>query len=186
MTASDHHHVRSYRREWARRLIRRGNTPANPPPAYGSAAWCALPESHPAKIASVVLAAESWAWGNDVLAARDRVQGARHGTAPGDTEHLHGPVCWDWSHALDNHHQDDVDQADDDQDAARGGGPVRQGGGIGSSQGEHPSPDRPGDADAARGGGIGGIGRDQGEHPHHRGDGEHKHGRGRGRGWEAA
>ncbi|WP_028646664.1 DUF2742 domain-containing protein [Nocardiopsis sp. CNT312] len=64
-------HVRSYRREWARRLIARGNT-TTPPPAYGTPAWCALPEAHPAKIAAVVLAAEAWAWGTDPLPEKDQ------------------------------------------------------------------------------------------------------------------
>lgn len=113
MSIHEHRRIRSYRREWARRLISRGNTPGNPPPRYGSAEWCALPESHPAKIAAVVLAAESWAWGNDVLAARDRVAKAR-GDVPGDAEGLHGPVCWDWEHINTEH----GDQSDDGREAA--------------------------------------------------------------------
>ncbi len=54
------------RRRWAYRLIRRTTTPA---PRYGSSSWLALPEGDPAKIASVVTAAESWARGGDDLEA---------------------------------------------------------------------------------------------------------------------
>ncbi|WP_017583876.1 hypothetical protein [Nocardiopsis valliformis] len=111
MNTPEHRRVRSYRREWARRLISRGNAPTAPPPRYGSEEWCNLPDSHPAKIAAVVLAAESWAWGNDVLAARDRVKNARH-PVPGDAEELQGPLCWDWNHALHHDHPQDVSEAD--------------------------------------------------------------------------
>lgn len=70
MNAPDFPHRRrcaAYRREWARRLIARGNPPGPLVPAYGSPAWCALPESDPARIAAVVLAAEAWAWTRDLL-----------------------------------------------------------------------------------------------------------------------
>lgn len=67
MTNPEHRRVHSYRREWARRLIARGNPPGTLVPAYGSPAWCALPESDPARIAAVVLAAEAWAWTSDTL-----------------------------------------------------------------------------------------------------------------------
>lgn len=102
MSNAEHRRIRSYRREWARRLISRGNTPHNPPPRYGSPEWCNLPDSHPAKIAAVVLAAESWAWGNDVLSARDRAAKA-HDHAPGDAEGIEGPLCWDWRHITADH-----------------------------------------------------------------------------------
>lgn len=56
------------RQQWARHLIER-----NPqPPAYGSTEWLALPESHPAKIAAVVVAAECWAMDGDELEERLR------------------------------------------------------------------------------------------------------------------
>jgi hypothetical protein len=56
------------RREWAQRLIDR----APNPPAYNSPEWLALPESHPAKVAAVVVAAESWARDGDELEERLR------------------------------------------------------------------------------------------------------------------
>lgn len=43
------------RRAWAYALISRAT---EPPPAYGSSEWLALPESSPEKVAAVVLAAE--------------------------------------------------------------------------------------------------------------------------------
>jgi hypothetical protein len=43
------------RRAWAYALISRAT---EPPPAYGSPEWLALPESSPEKVAAVVLAAE--------------------------------------------------------------------------------------------------------------------------------
>lgn len=56
------------RREWAQRFIDR----APNPPAYGSPEFLALPEGHPAKIAAVVVAAESWARDGDELEERLR------------------------------------------------------------------------------------------------------------------
>lgn len=50
---------------WAQGLIARSPEP----PPYGSPEWLALPESHPAKIAAVVIAAESWARDGDDLDA---------------------------------------------------------------------------------------------------------------------
>ncbi|GAA2097689.1 hypothetical protein GCM10009726_06340 [Nocardioides furvisabuli] len=41
-------------------------------PSYGSPEWCALPESSPAKVAAVVIAAESWARDGDELEERLR------------------------------------------------------------------------------------------------------------------
>jgi hypothetical protein len=56
------------RQEWAQRLIARHPSP----PAYGSPEWLELPESHPAKIAAVVIAAECWATDGDELENRLR------------------------------------------------------------------------------------------------------------------
>lgn len=53
------------RRRWAHALISR--SPA-PPPSYGSLEWQRLPEGHPAKVASAVIAAECWARAGDTLA----------------------------------------------------------------------------------------------------------------------
>jgi hypothetical protein len=58
----------SARQEWAQCLISRHPSP----PAYGSPEWLALPESHPAKIAAVVVAAECWARDGDELEYRLR------------------------------------------------------------------------------------------------------------------
>lgn len=52
------------RKRWALCLIRR--CPA-PPPAYGSSAWLALPEGSAEKVATVCVAAESWASTGDLL-----------------------------------------------------------------------------------------------------------------------
>ncbi len=41
-------------------------------PSYGSPEWCALPEGSPAKVAAVVIAAESWARDGDELEERLR------------------------------------------------------------------------------------------------------------------
>ncbi len=46
------------RRRWAYSLIRRASTPV---PSYGSAEWLQLPDGTAAKVAAVVVAAESWA-----------------------------------------------------------------------------------------------------------------------------
>lgn len=54
----------SSRRHWADEMIRRAS--ASVPP-YGSDAWCQLPESSPAKVAAVVIAAEAWATTGDHL-----------------------------------------------------------------------------------------------------------------------
>ena len=51
------------RRRWAYGLVRRC---PEPPPSFGSAAWLALPEGA-AKVAAVVIAAESWATEGDEL-----------------------------------------------------------------------------------------------------------------------
>jgi hypothetical protein len=56
------------RQEWAWNLV--GRHPS--PPTYGSPEWLALPESHPAKIAAVVIAAECWARDGDELEDRLR------------------------------------------------------------------------------------------------------------------
>lgn len=58
------------RREWARHLL----DAAPDAPSYGSPEWLALPESHPAKVAAVVRAAECWAVDGDELEARLRVE----------------------------------------------------------------------------------------------------------------
>ncbi len=55
------------RRRWAYSLIRRATSPA---PKYGSAAWCALPDDDPAKIAAALVAAECWATDGDNLEQR--------------------------------------------------------------------------------------------------------------------
>jgi len=55
------------RRSWSYRLVSRC---ATPPPIFGSREWLELPEGTPAKIASVVVAAESWARELDDLPAR--------------------------------------------------------------------------------------------------------------------
>lgn len=55
------------RRRWAQSLIRKAH---NPPPSYGSVEWLALPEGSPAKVASVCVAAESWAVDGDDMEAR--------------------------------------------------------------------------------------------------------------------
>ncbi len=55
------------RRRWADSLIRKAG---KPPPSYGSPAWLALPEGSPAKVASVVVAAEAWALDGDDVEAR--------------------------------------------------------------------------------------------------------------------
>ncbi len=54
----------AHRRRWAYGLISRS---PNPPPAYGSADWLALPEGSVTKVASCVIAAETWAQGGDTL-----------------------------------------------------------------------------------------------------------------------
>lgn len=59
------------RQEWAANLIQRGGTMV---PPYGSPEWVSLPEGHPAKIAAVVVAAESWARDGDDLERRLRVE----------------------------------------------------------------------------------------------------------------
>lgn len=59
------------RQEWAAHLIQRGGTAI---PVYGSPEWLTLPESHPAKIAAVVTAAESWASDGDDLDRRLRIE----------------------------------------------------------------------------------------------------------------
>ena len=46
------------RRRWAYSLVRRA---AAPVPSYGSSEWLQLPDGTPEKVASVVVAAESWA-----------------------------------------------------------------------------------------------------------------------------
>jgi hypothetical protein len=56
------------RQAWAQHLI----NAAPDAPRYGSPEWLALPESHPAKIAAVVVAAESWARDGDDLEERLR------------------------------------------------------------------------------------------------------------------
>ena len=105
MSIHEQRRIRSYRREWARRLISRGNTPGNPPPRYGSAEWCALP-GPPAK--SLL-----WFWlpspgrGNDVLAARDRVAKAR-GTCPETPK-----GCTDRCAGTGEHTTPSGDQSDD-------------------------------------------------------------------------
>lgn len=58
------------RQQWARLLIERHPRP----PAYGSPEWLALPESHPAKIAAVVVAAECWSMDGDALEERLRLE----------------------------------------------------------------------------------------------------------------
>lgn len=58
------------RQRWARCFIDRHPEP----PSYGSPEWLALPESHPAKISSVVVAAECWALDGDELEQRLRVE----------------------------------------------------------------------------------------------------------------
>jgi hypothetical protein len=55
------------RRAWAHALIRR--VPA-PPPVYGGPAFLALPDGHPTKLASILVAAECWACDNDNLPER--------------------------------------------------------------------------------------------------------------------
>ena len=59
--------VEHLRRCWASSLIRRAG---KPPPSYGSPDWLALPEGSPAKVASVVVAAEAWALDGDDVEAR--------------------------------------------------------------------------------------------------------------------
>lgn len=59
------------RQEWAANLIRRAGDDV---PSYGSPEWLALPESHPAKVAAVVIAAESWAMDGDDLERRLRAE----------------------------------------------------------------------------------------------------------------
>ncbi len=59
------------RRRWAYRMIRRC---PEPPPLYGSAAWLALPEGSPARVAAVVRAAEAWAQCGDELEAELRTE----------------------------------------------------------------------------------------------------------------
>lgn len=56
------------RREWAQRFIDR----APNPPVFGSPAFLALPDGHPSKISSVIVAAESWARDGDELEDRLR------------------------------------------------------------------------------------------------------------------
>jgi hypothetical protein len=56
------------RRQWAQRLIARHPSPVT----YGSEAFLALPDGHPAKMASLVVAAESWARDGDELEERLR------------------------------------------------------------------------------------------------------------------
>ena len=55
------------RRRWAYSLIRRA---AAPVPSYGSAEWLQLPDGTAAKVAAVVVAAESWAGELDDLPDR--------------------------------------------------------------------------------------------------------------------
>jgi len=55
------------RRSWSYRLVSRC---ATPPPIFGTREWLELPEGTPAKIASVVVAAESWARELDDLPER--------------------------------------------------------------------------------------------------------------------
>ncbi len=57
----------SARRRWAYSLIRRASSPV---PFYGSAEWLQLPDGTPAKVAAVVVAAESWARELDDLPER--------------------------------------------------------------------------------------------------------------------
>lgn len=66
------------RRRWANALIRRC---PDPPPSYGTAAWLALPEGSAARIASAVIASESWATEGDHLEDRMRaeIEGLRIG-----------------------------------------------------------------------------------------------------------
>jgi len=59
------------RRQWAYALISRTPKPA---PAYGSVAWLALPDSDPAKLSGLVVAAESWARDGDELEERLRAE----------------------------------------------------------------------------------------------------------------
>jgi len=61
--------VEHLRRCWASSLIRRAG---KPPPSYGSPEWLALPEGSPAKVASVVVAAEAWAVDGDDIPERMR------------------------------------------------------------------------------------------------------------------
>lgn len=56
------------RREWAQRFIDR----APNPPKYGSPEFLALPDGHPAKISSVIVAGESWARDGEELEERLR------------------------------------------------------------------------------------------------------------------
>jgi hypothetical protein len=57
--------------EWAARLIRAAGKPI---PRYGTPDWQALAEGSPAKIAAVVVAAESWAREGDELEERLRAE----------------------------------------------------------------------------------------------------------------
>jgi hypothetical protein len=59
------------RREWAAHLIQRGGPDI---PIYGSPEFLALPEGSPAKIGSVVRAAEAWAMDGDQLEERLRLE----------------------------------------------------------------------------------------------------------------
>lgn len=54
------------RKAWAYSLIRKF---AGRPPSYGSAAWLALEDGSPEKIAAVCIAAEAWACTGDTLEA---------------------------------------------------------------------------------------------------------------------
>ncbi|MFC9089462.1 DUF2742 domain-containing protein [Nocardiopsis dassonvillei] len=132
------HRVCAYRREWARRLIARGNPPGTTVPVYGSAAWCALPETDPARIAAVVLAAESWAWQSDPLpplpvSARgtdpaDHPPGGadRQGVAtPGDQPQQPKPACPPGSGSAT---PDGSSATPGSSDSARGGDAPHQGG----------------------------------------------------------
>jgi hypothetical protein len=62
------------RRRWALAMIQRCQAP---PPSYGSAAWLELAEGDVAKVAAVVIAAESWATDGDNLEENLRVEVAQ-------------------------------------------------------------------------------------------------------------
>lgn len=69
--------VATGRRYWARQLIER-QTPERP--MYGSTQWLMLPNDHPDKIASCVIAAECWATRADNLESelRQEIELAQH------------------------------------------------------------------------------------------------------------
>ena len=167
MNAPDFPHRRrctAYRREWARRLIARGNPPGTLVPAYGSPAWCALPESDPARIAAVVLAAEAWAWTRDLL---PELPAAVRGDGPSrQGGHTVGDLGFDPLTRPRLTPRPSGGPAAESHDPVRGDGPTRQGEHIDPDLGfDHTpidppgngpvtpgSPDHPGDGPPRQGG----------------------------------